>query len=155
MKELQMFTIDPNKEYNLIITGDVNDADTMSKTTKCLGSKILQFVPLIEQIRRQSGHDFPDGTSHNFFLGTKDGAQNRRWHDVYSNGNVVSFYESKGISKELIMEFVEMCPYDWDGDYGIHTLWKVDVEEIVVIPTKNLFNIHDVFHWDNGKRVFH
>ena len=143
-----MFEIDPTKKYRFIVTGDNNDADEISNVSVLTGEKILSFLPLIEEIYKQSGHKMPDGTYHNFDIGE------RTWEEDEDHSDLISFYAEKGISEELIKDFIDLCPED-EGDFGIHTLWKVYVEEIVVIPKKELFDIRKKYHWDCGRIVFH
>jgi hypothetical protein len=143
-----MFEIDPKKKYRLVITGDNNDADEISKTTECFGEVILKFIPLIEEIYNQSGHDMPDGTKHNFDIGEE------RWEEDMDQSELISTYAEKGISEEIIKDFIELCPSD-EGGFGIHTLWKVYVEEIVFIPKKELFDIRKKYSYRNGKIVWH
>lgn len=131
-----MFEINPTTKYILTVVGDYNDADELANRTECTGEQILSFLPLIEEIYKQSGHKMPDGTHHNF--------------DIDKKEEMISFYVSKGISNEIIKDFISLCPYDYDGDMGIHTLWKVYVEEIVVVPRKELFYIRNKYHWNNG-----
>lgn len=91
--------------YKLVITGDMNDGDLVTKITDIDIADISLIVSIIEAIEATEGYNYPTGDA--------DGCRNDKQsaYDLYKNYPYLDFFDS-------------FVPY---GECGIHTIESISL----------------------------
>jgi hypothetical protein len=104
--------------YEIVITGDYNDADYDVETNSITEEELVRFKPVFDAIVAKTAEVEKGRGTHNFWtFGPRRGQQ--RYTEMYAE-----------LDQELLEEFCErFVPRGGDSEYGIHT-----IDSIVYYP---------------------